>query len=82
MAKLSKAEQKMLERLQAKSEAPDAGPVSRTLRANIDLGDPEQIKRAQRYGFLDPDDDDDGDEEDDETQEEETPKRRGYFNNE
>ena len=82
---LTKREKEMLERLQAKAEEPDRGPISRALNVSIDLGDAKQVALAKRYGFLDDDDDDlddegtddkggkNGDEGDD------TPKRKGYF---
>lgn len=78
MAKLSKEEQTLLDRLKAKMEAPDPGPISRAVNVTIDLGKPDQVKLAQRFGFLDPDDDEP---EDDGTEEEadDTPKRKGYF---
>lgn len=80
---LSASEKKMLERLQAKAEEPDAPPVGRTLNASIDLGDPKQVALAQKFGFLTADeveDDIDGDDDNDDDKGDETPKRRGYFN--
>lgn len=75
----------MFERLKAKMDAPEARPTERSIRANIDLGDPNQVKLARQLGFLDPEEDEEeekskkgkGKEEEEET--DETPKRRGYF---
>lgn len=90
MARLSEEEQSLFKRLKEKMDAPEAKPVTRSVRANIDLGDPEQVKLARKLGFLDPEDDDDEDEkgkgkgkgkgkDDDDDEEDETPRRRGYF---
>jgi hypothetical protein len=79
VARLSKQEQAMLEKLTAKSEAPDRSPSGRTVNVNIDLGDPKQVKMAERYGLLDGYDEDDEETEDDDTDADETPKRRGFF---
>jgi L-amino acid N-acyltransferase YncA len=82
MAKLTAKEQALLEKLAAKAEAPDSGPVSRSLSASINLGNPAEVKLAQKYGFLDSDDDDDdGDagDGDGDADAGDTPKRRGYF---
>lgn len=81
---LSAEEKKQLDALTKKSKEPDAAPVSRSVRANIDLSDPKQVALAIKHGFLSPDEDDDddddkgkgkgkGDDDDD------TPKRPGYF---
>lgn len=71
MAKLSEEEQKALDDLTAKRDAPDepnGGGVSRVENVNmtIDLGDDLQVKRAVRAGllpksYLEDDDDGDGD---------------------
>lgn len=81
MAKLSKEEQAALRRLQEKAEAPEPPSVARSLTASINLGNPEEVKLAKRYGFLPADDDDDEQDDTDQGDEEgdETPKRRGYF---
>ena len=83
MAKLSDAEQKLLDKLNAKREAPDAPSIGKTLNVTIDLGDPEQVKTAQRFGLLDGlDDDGDGDGDGkggDDDDGDEPPRRRGYF---
>ena len=79
---LSKDEQKMLKRLQAKAEEPDPPAVGRTLSASIDLGDEKQVAAAKKYGFLPPDDDDgddDDDDDDDDADADHPPRRRGYF---
>lgn len=77
---LSAKEKALLEKLTKKAEEPDAGPVSKSVRVNVDLSDPKSVALAIKHGFLDPDED----EEDEETNEEtdETPKRRGYFGDE
>jgi hypothetical protein len=78
---LSASEKKLLEKLTKKAEEPDAGPVSKSVRVNVDLSDPKSVALAIKHGFLDPDeedDDDDGDK-DDKDDKDETPKRRGYF---
>lgn len=81
MAQLSKQEQALLEKLQAKMEAPDRPSVGRTLNATIDLGDPKQVALAIKHGFLDADDPELGDEGGSEgaEQPDEKPNRRGYF---
>lgn len=79
MAKLTAEEERALKRLMEKREAPDSGPVGRSVNVSIDLGDPKQVERAQRLGLLDlfedeePEVDTEADEADD------TPKRKGYF---
>lgn len=78
MAKLSDKEQQMLKALQAKAEAPDEPSVGRSIRVTLDLGDPEQVKRAQKYGLLPADDDDDEPAPTNEP-EDGAPKRGGYF---
>lgn len=81
MAKLSKKEQDLLDRLNAKLEAPESSPANRSISVNIDLGDEKQVKLAQRFGFLDRDDDEDDDDgsDDDDKEADQPPKRRGYF---
>lgn len=75
----------MFERLKANMEAPEARPTERSIRANIDLGDPAQVALARKLGFLDPEEDEEeekgknGKSGKEEEEEEETPKRRGYF---
>lgn len=84
MAKLSKKEQEQLEALQAKAEAPDRARPDTRLSIAIDLGDPDQVSRAQKLGLLDSDEDDDdgeggtGDDDDADP----GPSRRGYFKDE
>jgi hypothetical protein len=80
MAKLSQEEQNLLKKLQAKAEAPDAPEIGKSLRADINLGDPEQVKLAKKYGFLPPDEDES--EEEGSEEPDEKPKRRGYFGEE
>lgn len=81
MAKLSAAEQKALDKLIAKSEAPDTSPSSRAVSFSVDLGDEKQVGLARRLGLIDDSDDDDDAGDDDEGGDDEdgTPKRRGYF---
>lgn len=84
---LSADEQKLLKRLQRKSEEPDAPPVGKSLSISVDLGDEKQVERAQKLGLLGgllggPDDDDTDDDDDDNTDDDDdddTPRRRGYF---
>lgn len=76
---LNAKEKKLLESLTKKSEEPDAGPVSKSVRVNVDLSDPKSVALAIKHGFLDPDDDDDDDGDDDSDDKDDTPKRRGYF---
>lgn len=52
MAKLSKDEEDVLDRLMKKREAPDAPPVTKSISASIDLGDEKQVERAIEHGFL------------------------------
>jgi hypothetical protein len=49
---LSDSEKELLERLTKKSKEPDAPPVSKSISANIDLGDDKQVERAIEHGFL------------------------------
>jgi hypothetical protein len=83
VAKLTAEEQAQLDALLGKKKAPERTRPNHTLSVSIDLGDPEQVKRAQKLGFLDPDEDEEGaaDEGDDEDEDagDEIPKRRGYF---
>lgn len=81
MAKLDEKESKLLEKLLAKRDAPDAPSVGKTLNVSIDLGDPDQVARAQKLGLLDgfDDDDGDGDKGGDDDDGDEPPRRRGYF---
>lgn len=87
MAKLTDDEQKALEQLLAKQEAPDeaqAGGDHRVLDIHIDLGDEAQVKRAQRLGLLKLFEDEGGDEDEasdgeDEVEPDDPPRRRGYF---
>ena len=77
---LNAKEKKLLESLTKKAEEPDAGPVSKSVRVNVDLSDPKSVALAIKHGFLDPDeDDDDDDDADDKDDKDDTPKRRGYF---
>ena len=78
---LSAKEKQLLERLQAKVDEPDAGPIGKTLNATIDLADKAQVALAKKFGFL-PDDIEDEEEEEKKPEEKSTddaPKRRGYF---
>lgn len=52
MGKLSDREQEILDQLTKKRESPDAPPVSKSISANIDLGDEKQVARAIEHGFL------------------------------
>lgn len=86
--KLNDEEQSMFERLKKKMDAPEARPTERSIRANIDLGDPAQIALARKLGFLDPEEEEEekpskgkGKGKGEEEEDEETPKRRGYFGN-
>lgn len=81
MAKLSREDQSIFDKLKKKMEEPDVQPTTRSVRANIDLGDPAQIKLAKKLGFLPADDDDDDDKSDDKDDDDkdQVPRRRGYF---
>lgn len=86
MAKLDANEEKLLKKLLAKKDAPDAPSAAKSLNISIDLGDEAQVERAQRLGLLemfssDNGDDDEGDDDDEggDDDEEEAPRRRGYF---
>jgi hypothetical protein len=78
---LSEEERRQLEALTKKSKEPDAPPVSKSIQARIDFGDPAQVEAAIEHGFLTRKEakelkeeaEKDGDEGD------EKPKRRGYF---
>lgn len=75
---LSKEEKQQLESLQAKAKERDKPPGN--LNLSVDLGDPEQVKQAQKFGYLPSDDDeDDGDDGGGDDGDDETPRRRGYF---
>ena len=79
---LSNEERATLKRLQQKEKEPDAGPVGRSVRVNIDLGDESQIARAIKYGFLTSDEveeDKNGAGGDDDEEADDSPNRRGYF---
>lgn len=84
MAKLSAAEQAVLDKLQAKMEAPDAPPVGRSIQASVNLGDPEQVKLAIKHGFLTADEVEElkDEEKGDDEKGDDTPKRRGFFEKE
>lgn len=78
MAKLTKSEQDLLDKLNAKVEAPDRPTPN--LNVTIDLGDDKQVALARKHGWLDDEEDDSGDgDEDDDSEGDETPKRKGYF---
>lgn len=79
---LTAKEKEMLDNLTKKSKEPDREPVSRSVRASIDLSDPKQVALAIKHGFLDPDDepdDKDDDKDDKKDKGDDTPKRKGYF---
>lgn len=76
---LSEKEAAMLKALSKKAEEPDAPPVGRSVRVNVDLSDPKQVALAIKHGFLSGDDVEEEKEETEDT--EETPKRHGYFGN-
>lgn len=80
---LNAKEKKLLDSLTKKAEEPDSGPVSKSVRVNVDLSDPKSVALAIKHGFLDPDEDDDDDDTDskDDDDKDDTPKRRGYFPN-
>lgn len=72
----------MMDRLKAKEEAAESGPVGRSISANVDLKDPASVKLAQKFGFLPADDDDDDDDDgkgEGDGEGGDPPKRRGYF---
>ena len=77
MAKLSKEEMTLMERLKAKMEAPEAPSIGRQVIAHVNLGNADEVSLAKKLGFF-PDDDDD-DDDDDGDGEEETPRRGGFF---
>ena len=82
MAKLTAEEEQTLKGLLEKRKAPDAPAIGKTLNVTVDLGDPEQVARAQRLGLLDLFDDDgdgDGDGAGGDDDGDEPPRRRGYF---
>jgi len=84
VAKLNNEETRLLKRLQDKAKAPDAPPSTRSLNISIDLGDAEQVSRAQKLGLLDAFAEDDGgggddDNDNDDDGGDDPPKRRGYF---
>jgi hypothetical protein len=75
MGKLSDEEQSLLEKLQAKMEAPEE-TISKAVNFTVDLGDKAQVALAKTLGLItggDPDPDEPDDKPDD------APKRRGYF---
>lgn len=80
MAKLSKDEEGLLKRLQAKLDAPDVPSIGRSITAHINFGNPEEVALAIKHGFLDSDDDDDDDDDDDKDKKpDEKPGRKGFF---
>lgn len=79
MARLTDSEQSLLKKLQAKLDAPDAGPIARAINVTINLADPKQVAQAIKMGLLEPFEDEPADA-DELEQVDEAPKRRGYFN--
>lgn len=82
MAELTKDEADQLAALQAKAEAPDepkADGPQRILNVSVDLGDPEQVKRAIGLGLLTEPEVEAAAEGEPEGELEEEPQRRGYF---
>ncbi len=85
MAKLTEDEAAKLAELQAKSEAPDepesSNGLQRVLNVSVDLGDPEQVERAIRLGYMEAPaaDDDEGGDDDEGEGDDEGPRRRGFF---
>lgn len=84
MAKLSKKEQAILDRLSAKAEAPDEPITGKSFSISVDLGDEKQVAMATKLGLgsLFDDDDDDTEEVEDgsDAEDDDQPKRRSYFN--
>lgn len=83
MAELTKEEADQLAALQKKAEAPDepkaeGNGLSRVLNVSVDLGDPEQVKRAIGLGLL-TEPEVEAAAAEDEPEPEEEPHRRGYF---
>jgi hypothetical protein len=83
VARLTAQEEAILARLAKKREAPDPGPVGRSVSVTVNLGDSKQVALAQKLGLFDLDDDE-PDEPNDTTDEpddlpDDTPKRRGFF---
>lgn len=85
MAKLSAAEEELLEKLSKKREAPDAPPVSKSISASIDLGNADQVKLAIEHGFLtaaevrELKEGGDNDDDDDKKKSTATPRRKGSY---
>lgn len=83
MAKLSDSEKAMLKKLQEKSEAPDAPPVTKSVSATVDLSNEKSIAAAIKHGFLTEDEAEELVEDEKEngkkTSSASTPRRKGYF---
>jgi hypothetical protein len=79
MAKLSDSEQELFDKLTAKSKAPDAPPVGKSISANIDLSDDKQVALAIKHGFLTSEEVREEKEEEKKEKKDSTPRRRGYF---
>lgn len=74
---LTDKEQRLLEKLTQKANAPERAPAGRTVNFSIDLGDAKQVALAIKHGLLDADEvEDDSDDDEDP---EDTPKRGGFF---
>lgn len=87
MAKLTADEQKLLDELAAKRDAPDEPEQKgsgRVMNVTLDLSDESAVARAIKLGWIDPpaagDDDDDKGDDDKGDDGDEPPRRRGYFN--
>lgn len=79
MAKLTKEEQEQLDALTKKMEAKDDEGSSKVINYHVDLGDPKQVKTAQKLGFLAVFTDDEEEEEEEEETEQKPARRKGYL---
>ncbi len=84
MGKLTDEEKTLLEKLQAKAEAPDepessGGGLGRVLNVALDLGDDAQVEKAFRLGLLERPADDDPDPDEPADDPDDAPRRRGFF---
>lgn len=78
---LTDQEKATLEALSKKAKEPDAPPMGRNVSVSIDMGDAEQVAKAQKWGFLPPDEEpaEGGEGGEGGAGDEDPPKRGGFF---
>ncbi len=78
MAKLSKEEETLMEKLRAKMEAPEEA-ITKAINVSINLGDKAQVALARSMGFLPGGEEEEGESSKEEPDPDDAPKRRSYF---